>query len=70
MSTDVFRRVGRGGAGNFYSKKDIQDAENASTEVQAVPPNPRTIPPSPVVCITNPPPRPSQPHDNTPGPTP
>lgn len=33
MSTDVFRRVGRGGAGNFYSKKDIQDAEKASTAV-------------------------------------
>jgi hypothetical protein len=43
MSTDVFRRVGRGGAGNFYSKKDIQEVENARTEVQATPPNPPTI---------------------------
>ena len=29
MSSDVFRRVGRGGAGNFYSQKDVEDAENA-----------------------------------------
>ena len=31
MTTDVFRRIGRGGAGNFYSQKDVQDAaEKAS----------------------------------------
>ncbi|AEO69389.1 bc76ea4d-ec02-4817-a54c-4f13fd989e14 [Thermothielavioides terrestris] len=32
MSTEVFRRVGRGGAGNFYSKKDVEEAEKAGTE--------------------------------------
>jgi hypothetical protein len=37
MSTDVFRRVGRGGAGNFYSKQDVQDAEKASNEVTCSP---------------------------------
>ncbi|KLU87520.1 hypothetical protein MAPG_06519 [Magnaporthiopsis poae ATCC 64411] len=30
MSDDVYRRVGRGGAGNFYSKKDVEDVEKAS----------------------------------------
>lgn len=29
-NSDVFRRVGRGGAGNFYSKKDVEDVENAT----------------------------------------
>jgi hypothetical protein len=33
MSSEVFRRVGRGGAGNWYSKKDIEDAGKANTEV-------------------------------------
>jgi hypothetical protein len=33
MSSDVFRKVGRGGAGNFYSKKDIEDAEKATSAV-------------------------------------
>ncbi|KAJ4292325.1 hypothetical protein N0V88_005957 [Collariella sp. IMI 366227] len=32
MTTDVFRRVGRGGAGNWYSKQDVQNAEKASQE--------------------------------------
>ncbi|KAK4114137.1 hypothetical protein N656DRAFT_767155 [Canariomyces notabilis] len=31
MSSDVFRKVGRGGAGNFYSKKDIEEAEKATS---------------------------------------
>ncbi|KAL0931863.1 uncharacterized protein CTRU02_212816 [Colletotrichum truncatum] len=30
--SDVFRKVGRGGAGNFYSKKDVEDAEKAKSE--------------------------------------
>ncbi|CAP68973.1 uncharacterized protein PODANS_7_9310 [Podospora anserina S mat+] len=30
MSDDVFRRTGRGGAGNYYSKKDIEDVQKAS----------------------------------------
>ena len=24
---DIFRRTGRGGAGNFYSPKDVEDVE-------------------------------------------
>ncbi|KAK0722934.1 hypothetical protein B0T26DRAFT_641380 [Lasiosphaeria miniovina] len=27
MSSEVFRRVGRGGAGNWYSQKEVNDAE-------------------------------------------
>ena len=30
MSDDVYRRVGRGGTGNFYSKKEVEDVEKAS----------------------------------------
>ncbi|KAF5501028.1 hypothetical protein CGCS363_v006638 [Colletotrichum siamense] len=30
--SDVFRKVGRGGAGNFYSKKDVEDVEKAKPE--------------------------------------
>ncbi|KAF6837337.1 hypothetical protein CPLU01_03201 [Colletotrichum plurivorum] len=30
--SDVFRKVGRGGAGNFYSKKDVEDVEKANPE--------------------------------------
>ncbi|KAK3302045.1 uncharacterized protein B0T15DRAFT_289901 [Chaetomium strumarium] len=28
--SDILRRVGRGGAGNFYSKKDVQEAANST----------------------------------------
>ncbi|KAK1702676.1 hypothetical protein BDP67DRAFT_550273 [Colletotrichum lupini] len=31
--SDVFRKVGRGGSGNFFSKKDVDDAEKAKPEV-------------------------------------
>lgn len=30
MSDEVYKRVGRGGAGNFYSKKDVEDVAKAS----------------------------------------
>ncbi|OHE94656.1 hypothetical protein CORC01_10057 [Colletotrichum orchidophilum] len=30
--SDVFRKVGRGGSGNFFSKKDVEDAEKAKPE--------------------------------------
>lgn len=34
MSADAFRRVGRGGAGNFYTQKDLQlAAAKASSTV-------------------------------------
>ncbi|KAK2070520.1 hypothetical protein P8C59_005006 [Phyllachora maydis] len=33
--SDNFRRVGRGGAGNFLSKKDVEDAESASEDLEA-----------------------------------
>ncbi|KAK3296064.1 uncharacterized protein B0H64DRAFT_374206 [Chaetomium fimeti] len=51
MSSEVFRRVGRGGAGNFYSKQDVQDAEKkASTttdlEAQDQLPNPLSLTPT------------------------
>ncbi|KAK5664052.1 hypothetical protein OQA88_266 [Cercophora sp. LCS_1] len=32
MSDEVYRRVGRGGAGNWYSKKDVEAAEKAQAE--------------------------------------
>lgn len=37
MSNDdsVFRRVGRGGAGNWYSKKDVQEAADKETVREA-----------------------------------
>ncbi|KAJ4414409.1 hypothetical protein N0V85_003164 [Neurospora sp. IMI 360204] len=35
MSSEVFRRVGRGGAGNWYSKKDVEDAEKAAADLEA-----------------------------------
>jgi hypothetical protein len=31
--TDVYKKVGRGGAGNFYSKKDIEDVSKAAAAV-------------------------------------
>jgi hypothetical protein len=31
--TDVYKKVGRGGAGNFYSKKDIEDVSKEATAV-------------------------------------
>ncbi|KAL2263228.1 hypothetical protein VTK26DRAFT_7722 [Humicola hyalothermophila] len=31
MSSEPLRRVGRGGAGNFYSKRDIQEAEQSDS---------------------------------------
>ncbi|KAB5570228.1 hypothetical protein GE09DRAFT_1217667 [Coniochaeta sp. 2T2.1] len=31
-SQDVYRRVGRGGAGNWYSKQEIDDADKAKLE--------------------------------------
>lgn len=34
MSSEVFRRVGRGGAGNWYSKKDVEDAEKDAQDAQ------------------------------------
>lgn len=27
--TDIFRRVGRGGAGNFWSKREVEEHEKA-----------------------------------------
>jgi hypothetical protein len=39
MASEVFRRVGRGGAGNWYSKKDVEDADKAALEVSLTQPN-------------------------------
>lgn len=30
MSSEAFRKVGRGGAGNFFSKKDVEEVEEAA----------------------------------------
>ncbi|EAQ89168.1 predicted protein [Chaetomium globosum CBS 148.51] len=51
MSSDVFRRVGRGGAGNFYSQQDVQDAEKKAAtttdlEAQDQPANALTLTPT------------------------
>ncbi|KAI9816451.1 MAG: hypothetical protein M1827_001583 [Pycnora praestabilis] len=32
MAAEVYRRVGRGGAGNYYSQKDVQDATKRTAE--------------------------------------
>lgn len=34
MSDDVYRRAGRGGAGNYYSKKDIAEVDKRVREQQ------------------------------------
>ncbi|EFX00740.1 hypothetical protein CMQ_7742 [Grosmannia clavigera kw1407] len=34
MSDEVFRRVGRGGAGNWYSKKDVEEAEKPEDRIE------------------------------------
>jgi hypothetical protein len=31
--TDAYKKVGRGGAGNFYSKKDVEDVSKAAASV-------------------------------------
>jgi hypothetical protein len=36
-SSDVYRRVGRGGAGNWYSKKDVEEAEKAQASAVRLP---------------------------------
>ncbi|OIW33250.1 hypothetical protein CONLIGDRAFT_640396 [Coniochaeta ligniaria NRRL 30616] len=47
MSSEVFRRVGRGGAGNWYSKKDIDDADKvASEDLEAQKPIPSAATPT------------------------
>ncbi|KAH6624999.1 hypothetical protein B0J18DRAFT_429897 [Chaetomium sp. MPI-SDFR-AT-0129] len=44
MSSEVFRRVGRGGAGNFYSKQDVQEADKVSKEdIEAQTADPLTL---------------------------
>ncbi|KAL8854790.1 MAG: hypothetical protein Q9221_000296 [Calogaya cf. arnoldii] len=38
MSSDMYRKVGRGGAGNYYSSQDIQQAQKqAAEDVEALP---------------------------------
>jgi hypothetical protein len=39
MSDQVFRRVGRGGAGNWYSEKDVKEAEKALAAAVVRPPS-------------------------------
>ena len=49
MSDDVYRRAGRGGAGNYYSKKDIAEVDKRVKEQQDVEsqkPVPEDLPPS------------------------
>ncbi|KAK4146963.1 uncharacterized protein C8A04DRAFT_25157 [Dichotomopilus funicola] len=44
MSSEVFRRVGRGGAGNFYSQQDVQEADRVSKEdIEAQTADPLTL---------------------------
>ncbi|KAK3944643.1 hypothetical protein QBC46DRAFT_373918 [Diplogelasinospora grovesii] len=50
MSSDVFRRVGRGGAGNWYSKKDVEEADKKRTTSDVEAQNPAT----PVVAPSEP----------------
>lgn len=34
MASDTYRKVGRGGAGNYYSSQDIQQAQKQAAEVR------------------------------------
>lgn len=34
MASDMYRKVGRGGAGNYYSSQDIQQAQKQAAEVR------------------------------------
>ncbi len=34
---DVYRRVGRGGAGNFYTQKEIDEATKGKPDVSSIP---------------------------------
>ena len=34
--TEPYKKVGRGGAGNFYSKKDVQDVVQAGEAVSLI----------------------------------
>ncbi|TDZ24248.1 hypothetical protein Cob_v003031 [Colletotrichum orbiculare MAFF 240422] len=53
--SDVFRKVGRGGAGNFFSKKDVEDAQKASPEdVEAQKDAATAATTSPTSATTNP----------------
>lgn len=50
MSTDHHFRIGRGGAGNFFSKKELEEAQQKDLEAQSsataapVPPQPQQSP--------------------------
>lgn len=33
MESESYRKIGRGGAGNFYSKQDIEEAARRAAEV-------------------------------------
>ena len=33
MESEIYRKIGRGGAGNYYSKQDIEDAAQRAAEV-------------------------------------
>lgn len=33
MDSETYRKIGRGGAGNYYSKQDIEDAAKSAAEV-------------------------------------
>ncbi|KAH8673627.1 hypothetical protein BX600DRAFT_508871 [Xylariales sp. PMI_506] len=43
---DVYRKVGRGGAGNFYSQKDIESSTTTSDDLEAQKPSDRTPAPA------------------------
>lgn len=34
MASDTYRKVGRGGAGNYYNSQDIQQAQKQAAEVR------------------------------------
>jgi hypothetical protein len=43
MESEPYRKVGRGGAGNFYSKKDVEDASKTETSDLEAQKTPSTI---------------------------
>lgn len=43
MASDTYRKVGRGGAGNYYSNQDIQQAQKQAAEVRPRAPDKASI---------------------------
>lgn len=64
--TDAYRKVGRGGAGNFYSPKDVEDVEKAAQARADADPEAQKAAVSPTAAADEPPSDPAQHPSSTP----